>query len=763
MSAKYQVTRTEQGALLSDDKQTIAVEFCTPGIVRVRKFPGGVPPTKLLIRYEFFKDDWTPTGLSFQEDVESVSLSSELLTVSVALADGTISVLDAAGEELLKETMPAVSGPEPGFEARFELPAQRRFFGTGDQNRERVEHRGHSADLWVRNVTSYMPIPFFMTNDGFGLLVNTTRQTLLDLGASSEDWFGFSAAGDSLDYYFLYGPSPKEVITRYTEVTGKPFMPPKWAFGLFFICRTQADARELMDDCYSFRRERIPCDAISLEPGWMETNYDFSVEKKWHPERFPIASWSEQAQDGFLHAIRRMGYKFGLWLCCDYDFTHEEERRLGVSVETAEDESKAEHDLFKDEQLGHGMRLDKWTRPEEPWFEHLKKFVDQGAEFFKQDAGSTVFHHPDRLWGNGLTDADMHNLIPLFYARQMYEGLRDHTGRRPFVFYCLGWAGIQAHAATWAGDTGGEHNSAMASLNLSMSGHGMTTCDMHVFTPAGIHFGFLQPWSMINSFYCWYHPWYLGDEMKPIFIWYARLRYRLIPYLYSCAWEAHTTGVPILRAMPLEFPDDPQTHDLQRQYMLGPAILVGMFTDRIYLPEGDWHDFWSGERVSGGQWYEPAVPANRGGPLMVRPGAIVPMNGREIEYVGQEPDDELTVHVYPGPATAFELYEDDGTGHEFEDGKRRITRMAQESTDEHTHIEIAAAEGDFEGAVQSRHLQFVVHDIPYPSDVVVNGENVSPGGEDVTPAWQWQKTSSKLTIDLGECSVGEPVSVDISY
>jgi alpha-glucosidase len=762
MQTPYEASETGRGIELYNGETTIRLEFATSGIVRVQKFAGQDAPTKHLIRYEFFRNEWPAVALDVEHKDGQVILRSELLTVSADLGDGKLGISDATGGELLREAEPAVAGPQPGFSTRFHLPEQRRFFGLGDQNRDRIEHRGQTADLWIRNVTCYLPIPFLVTNDGFGLLVNTTRRTSVDLGATDDSWFSFAADGDSLDYYFIYGPSPKQVIGRYADVTGKPFMPPKWALGLFFICRTQADARELMDDCYTFRREGIPCDAVSLEPGWMEQNYDFSLDKKWHSDRFPIALWSDRSKSAFLHAIHRMGYKFGLWLCSNYDFTHEEERRLGRTMEArGEQQAHSENDLFDDEKLQERARLDKLTRPEEPWFDHLKKLVDQGTDFFKQDAASTVFPPPDRLYGNDLTDADMHNLNPLLYARQMYEGFREHTGRRPFVFYCLGWAGVQAHAATWAGDTGGEQNSAMASLNLSMTGHGMTGSDMHVFTREGLHFGFLQPWAQINSFFCWYHPWYLGDEMKPIFIYYDRLRHRLIPYLYSSAWEAHTTGTPFLRAMPLEFPEDPATYDLHRQYMLGPSLLVGIFTDRVYLPAGDWYDFWSDERICGGQWYEADIPDDRGGPLLVRAGAVIPMT-KDMDYVGQEPDDELTLHVYPGPASVLELYEDDGISHEFEQGARRLTRITQENAGNETVIEIGAAEGTFDGAVTVRRIRVVVHCVPAPSAIEMNGNSLSASEIGPAPSWHWDGTTRALTIELANCDVSEPIALKIS-
>jgi alpha-glucosidase len=591
-------------------------------------------------------------------------------------------------------------------------------------------------------------------------LLNTTRQLKYDLGATSQAWFGFEAQGWSPDYYFLYGPSLKDILARYTDVTGKPPLPPKWALGLWFICRTQADAREFMDDCYNFRREHIPCDAIGLEPGWMATNYDFSVNKDWHPERFPIPFYAPTGRHNFLPAAIRMGFKPGLWLCCDYDLSYEEERRLHRRTTHAHEQSAFAPGHEEDEHLRNAQRMDPWTRPAEPWFHHLRKFVDQGVAWFKQDGANQVLEHPDRLWGNGMLDDEMHNLYPLLYSRQMYEGFREHTGKRPFNFTPAGWAGLQHYTATWTGDTGGEVGPLVACLNLSLSGHGMSTCDMEVTTVEGIHFGFLLPWSQVNSWNYWRHPWLLGEKLQAVFTYYARLRYRLLPYLYSLAREAHETGVPILRAMPLEFPDDPQCPSLVRQFMLGPAFLVGAFTDRVYLPAGEWYDFWSGQKTNGPAWYSPQVPQDRGGPLLVRAGSILPL-GPEIEYVGQRPDDELTIEVFAGPPSDFVLYEDDGLTYEHCNGAFRTTRLAHSTCADRFELVAYAGAGTYEDAPDQRLLRFVVHGLGRPVRAELNGEEIPQGAACPSPSWLWHQDTATLTVQAGMCAVNLPTTLAV--
>jgi alpha-glucosidase len=741
----------QRGLALRRDDVVLRLDLLTAGILRVRKHAGAEPPVPPLIRYGLFNDDWADVAFQIEEGDGSVTVRTDLLAVTIS-ADETIAVADAEGRELLREAEPAMPGPAPGFRVRFALPPEARFVGLGDQTRERIEQRGEKGDLWICNVTSYIPIPFVISSEGYGLLFNTTRRLFYDLGATSEDWFGFEAEEASLDYYLICGPTPAAIINRYTQITGRPMLPPHWAMGLWFICRTQADARELVDDCMSFRREGIPCDAIGLEPGWMAQNYDYSINKQWHPERFPIPSY-ERVKYTFFGAAQRMGFKPGLWLCCDYDLSYEEERRVAPDLKADQGRAEAEqaraafaegHEV--DEHLIQARRMDGLTDPEQPWFEHLKKFVDEGAHWFKQDGSNQVLDHPDRLWGNGMRDAEMHNLYPLLYSKQMLLGFREHTGRRTFPFTPAGWAGLQRWTGTWTGDTGGEVGPLVACLNLSLSGHGLSTCDMQVTTPEGIHFGMLLPWAQLSSWNYFRHPWYQGERLQGIFTDYARLRYSLLPYLYSCAWEAHTTGMPMLRAMPLAYPEDPESYGCLRQYMLGPSLLVGAFTDKVYLPEGDWYNFWTGERMAGGGWVEPRVPEDRGGPLLVPAGAIIPY-GPGVDYVGQRPDDELTVHLYAGAAGRFVLYEDDGTTFAFEEGACRIQEIRQEPTDGGMRVVIEEPQGGFEGAVERRALDLVIHGLEEPPPFPTGDAAALPADAE---SWWWDDEGRALHLDLGE-------------
>jgi len=749
--------------LVCEPNARLRIDVIQPSLLRVRLTETATFAEAALCRYGFVRDDWPATPFRLVESDTALTLSTEALQVRVERSPCRLAFEDATGRGLTRECREPGRRLSPGFRAQFELAEGEHLVGLGDQTRERIEHRGHSADMWIENVTSYAPVPFLMSSRGYGILVNTTWRHRFDVGETRDDTLTFEGARGGLDYYVFVGDSFREILDLYTQLTGRATLPPLWSFGLWFISRTQADCKEFLDDCLNFRRAGMPCDAISLEPGWMSRNYDFSVDKDWHPERFPVPSYAQRGPTNFLDAARRLGFKPGLWLCNDYDLTWEEGRRLDAAHAAADGAQASADGHEVDEHLRHGVRMDKLTKPAEPWFKHLKKFVDQGVEYFKQDGANQVLPHPDRKWANGMDDEELHNLYPLLYSRQMHQGFRDYTGRRATGFTPCGWTGFQRWTGTWSGDTGGGPGPLCASLNLSLCGHVYSTCDMEVNTKQGIHFGFLQPWAQVNSWNYWRHPWLLGDELKPVFMDYARLRYRLLPYLYSAGHEAYRTGMPILRAMPLDFPDDERSYTLTTQYMLGPGLLVGAFREEIHLPAGQWLDYWTGERHVGPKDFAPEVPPNRGGPLFVRAGALIPL-APVMDYVGQKPWDPIVWEVYPGGNSTFALYEDDGTTYAYEDGEVAVTELACSESEGRIALDLRPRQGAYRGMLRDRSFLLTIHCVQ-PAEVVLNAKLLperETEGElhGAVCGWAYDESCEVLWVKLPR-NAGEGVRVEV--
>ncbi len=634
-------------------------------------------PGNSLQKYGFIREP----EVAAPQKAERSGATMETTSARISIDDEEhISVTSSIGLPDLRFSLNSPS--DGGYTLDWMLDADERLYGLGDQTRERLEHRGHTIRMHVANVVSYIPVPFLVSSRGYGILINTTYSHEWDLGKRTVDRAEIRVPKGAVDFYLFLGADFKSILQEYTSLTGRPVLPPKWSFGLWFICRNRADDREVINDLLNFRDRKIPCDVIGLEPGWMGKEYDYSLDKAWSKERFFMPSYN--ARHNFISAAKRMGFHLSLWLCQNYDLSHEAERMaLKTDPEGGGRNGRlldriSQDDADGDERLRNAVFSDTLAKPDEPWFDHLRKFVDQGADMFKQDGSLQVNEHPDRLWGNGMVDAEMHNLYPLLYSQQMYEGFRKHTGRRPCCFTAAGWTGLQRYTGTWTGDTGGEAKTLVGCINLAMVAHSLVTCDMEVTTPEGVHYGFLLPWAQVNSWNYFRHPWLLGDIMEPVFRFYASLRSRLLPYLYSYAQVAHASGCPLLRPMVLEFPADKGTFDIKTQWMLGREIMVSCFSKEVYFPLGThWVDFWTGKIWNGGETitYEP--PPGRGGGLFIRGNSILPL-GPIRQYTGQQLDDpgmDLHITLLSNLSTEFEIYDDDGISFEYQKGAFRIVKI----------------------------------------------------------------------------------------
>jgi alpha-glucosidase len=701
-----------------------------------------------LNRYGFIHDSISDyVKVNFSNTKNGFNAETSYLKLKVNQLSGNILITDPAGKKILLNQISA-NFSDSSSKVIFKAAKDEDWIGFGDQSRERIYHRGYIADCYVRNVNSYIPVPFFMSTVGTGILVNTSHRIVFDMCKSNPDQYSWVDGSGIVDYYIMTGNGFKELLDLYTELTGKPKLPPEWAFGLWYICRTQANDYEAVNDALNFRREKIPCDVIGLEPGWMEKNYDYSIQKAWSKERFPIPGYAFNGPHNFINSIKRMGFKLELWLCNDYDLSVEEEIRLKKGTPILEKKSEIHSSNFVE--IDEHLTQQSVTKPgtsqkgsgitaEEPWFEHLKKFIDQGVDFFKQDGSKQVLEHPGRLWGNGMSDAELHNLYPLFYSRQMYEGFKTYTNRRPVIFTPCGWTGFQAWSGTWTGDTGGRLTTLGAMLNTSIVGHSWSTNDMEVTEKEGIHFGYLQPWSQINSWNYFRMPWVQGSELSAMHKFYAEFRSRLVPYLYSWAYFATNTGWPILVPLTLEFPDDKNCCNNLHQYLLGRDLLVGIYNKKIYFPAGEWKDYWTGEVIKGPQEKEVSWPADRGGSLYVRSGGIIPF-GPLMQYRGEKPVSEITLYVFPGDEeSAFDLYEDDGVTFDYLKGKYSITHITVKSGNAGISIKIEGSDGYFKGKVDSRKWNIIVHSDTRPATVLENEKPLPP--ENLL----WDETRKELT------------------
>ena len=721
-------------------KLQIELRFLEPGIIRVRASEDGKFRDSLMNRYNILRES-TETDSSVADSADSFCAEAENVKVSVDKATASVTV-DGAKVPLSFTFTP---GENRGYTMTVSLDETERLFGLGDESRESIARRGTTARMDVKNVVSYGPIPYIMSSNGWGMLVNSTYAHTYDLGKTDPTKITVDSPKGSPDFYLFIPKSHKltDILDLYTRLSGKAMVLPKFAYGYTFVLNEQTNAREMLWDCKMFRRENIPCDTVGLEPQWMSQCYDTSIDKKWDEDRFYVPTWLDINTSGtwtFFYTLREMGYKFSLWLCNDYDLLYEEERQ--AEKRTNPDKKydySYEGASIIDPHFEQPRYQDQTTVRDTPWFDHLRKFVDNGASAFKLDGAFQVNDHPDRLWGGKYFDDEVHNVYPTIYVKQMQEGFNDQTdGRRCFIYTASIYAGSQRYAASWAGDTGGGYDTVIAMLNYGLSGHINVSCDMEVTSKEGIHYGFFCPWVQQLGWRNWHQPWFLREELENMIRDYSHLRSSLFPYIYSMAHKANRTALPLARALSLMYPDKPEYDYVTNTYMFGDAFLVSVFDMNVTLPEGEWTDFWTGEKYTGGCTFEYKVPEGKGGALFVKAGSIVPFM-KSQDHIDKVIPDNYILNVYPGADCDFTLVEDDGYTLDYESGSTADTLIRIEnSASGKFDLTVAQRVGSFEGKAQRPGMDSdpVIPGMKAPTSftaviantevksVILNGENV---------------------------------------
>lgn len=642
----------------------------TDGMFRVRVLPNKLHKESMLTRYGILKEPEE----SFSSSLDGNTVTAGNFKIEINDKEGTLTFNGM--KEPLTVKLPSLEDNCSGFELQISLNEKERLYGMGDVNRTTLNKRGTKSPLWVTNVVSYGPFPYVMSSRGWAVAVNCTYRQEYDLGATDKNLVSITAEKGLLDFYVFLTDRMVDTLELYTRLTGRPVMLPRSAYGFTSVCNENYNVKELLDESLNYRREDIPCDIIGLEPYWMEKYYDFSTEKKWDPVKFYMPYWRPANQTGaatFFHCLRRMGIKLSLWLCCDYDLLWEEEKSA-LEAGTNSFEGATVEDVH----LASDIIMDQITKPNEPWFEHLKKFVDNGAAAFKLDGANQVLQHPDRIWAGKYLDEEVHNVYTVILSKQMNKGFENYTNRRSMIYTAGSFLGTQQYAATWAGDTGGSADSLVSILNLAMCGHTNTSCDMDVNSPLSMHYCFLMPWTQYCGWCSLSVPWYMGDEIEDMWRKYSKLRSAIFPYIYSMAHKANKTALPIARPFCLMYPEDEAIANTTNAYMFGDSLAVVAFDMNARLPEGNWYDLFTGKIYEGGKDFTYEIPEGFGGGLFAKCGSLF-VTQEPKPYLDSPIETEFTIQVFPGADAEFTMIQDDGVTLDYRNGEVAETYMAIEN------------------------------------------------------------------------------------
>lgn len=529
-------------------------------------------------------------------------------------------------------------------------------YGLGERFTPFVKN-GQVVEMWnedggTATEIAYKNIPFYITNRGYGVFVAHPEKVSFEVASEHVERVQFSVPGEYLEYYLVYGPTPREVISRYTALTGRPALPPAWSFGLWLSTSftTDYDEQTVTSFIQGMAERGISLSVFHFDCFWMREFHwcDFVWDRRVFPD-----------PEGMLRRLKERGLHVCVWMnpyIAQRSRLFEEGMKGGYLLKRP-DGSVWQTDLWQ-----AGMGIVDFTNSEaRQWFQsQLRRLLEMGVDCFKTDFGERI--PTDVVYHDGSDPVRMHNFYSYLYNKTVHELLTQVRGEGEAVLFARSaTAGGQRFPVHWGGDCTATYESMAETLrgglSLSLCGFGFWSHDIGGFVdtaPADLYkrwcaFGLLSSHSRLHGSSSYRVPWLFDEEAVEVLRFFAKLKCRLMPYLYRCAVEAHEEGIPVMRAMFVEFPEDPGCDTLDRQYMLGPSLLVApVFSPEgvvdYYLPAGRWTNLLSGRVVGGGRW----IKEKHGFlslPLMVRPGSVIPMGAVDTRPDYHYPDG-VTFHVF---------------------------------------------------------------------------------------------------------------------
>lgn len=720
-----------------------------------------------------------PSALTITEKDTYLLLSAGELALRIYKEQMRLVFVDADDERIVCQSREIERSEDGRVIFSHYVAENEHFYGLGEDNAVylgTLDRRGHRREMItgqqinIGKVTADIPVTFYLSTGStapYGIFTDNSYPMVYDMGKTDPNLCTQEAAGGDLVFYFFSGDTFGEILNEYTDLTGKPPMPPIWTQG-YVQCRCSYWNWEQVDELIAtLRDKRIPLDCIVFDYDWAEyfNNY------RWNPR------WQGKSPEK-IAAYRKEGLHFmvsnsGPMLKKDSD-TYESALQAGVLARDTEgDPITCGH--FGGDLIDFSHPATKeWLRPQ------LTRLLDEGVESWWLDLTEPEGDPENTVYYGG-SRAAIHNVFSLLNTKTYTEITREHMpSMRPFVLTRTGTAGIQKYCtAIWSGDVYSDYKTFSAhipeALNTGLSGIPLWTCDAGGFISASCnarddrhlyrndiarHANLYERWV---QFACFspimrvHHagesaPYAFGELFTDSIAHYIRLRYRLLPYIYSYAYQTHQTGEPLIRPLVYHYPHDEKVYDLFDEYLFGRELLVAPVHEEeqcrreVYLPEGRWYDFDYGYAYEGGRSYEVYAPQNRI-PVFVRAGAIIPMS--EQIYNSSELDREtVSAVVYPWGKSSFTHYADDGMTTDCENGLFTLTELScEEELGVRTRIGCLRSNDHF----AARTLRLAIHVNAVPKSVTVNGSAATRRGhlceiEEETSGWYYNEFSRLLSV-----------------
>jgi alpha-D-xyloside xylohydrolase len=744
-SASAQVfLQTSSGIKTRLQNMEMEVHFFSPKIVRVLKYPVGVKLNKESLSVNKIPEK---TNFTVVQQREEVLLKSSALEVRVNLATGKVSYSDLNGNVLFTEKengasfSPTVDVEKQTFTVKqaFVLDKNESLYGLGQQQNGKLNQRGQQIVL--KNENTKVCIPFFQSIKGYGVFWDNYASTLF---TDNEQETSFESLADCSDYYFMYGGSIEGVVVQMRDLTGQAPMQPLWAFGYLQSKERYKNQKELIAVVEKYRQLNVPLDGI-------------------------VQDWQYWGKDSVWN---RMGFNSETYPDPQgmVDQIHQLNAHLMIVAWPGFGPKTKQYAEFMEKKML--IKFDTWplnsgTTLYDPYNPEARKiywdYLNKGVFTYGPDAWWLDSSEPDHF---NIKESDFDqptylgsyrsvvNAYPLQHIRGVYENQRATTSdKRVCILTRSAFAGQQRYGAnTWSGDIISSWETLQkqipAALNFTLVGNPYWNADIGGFFlwefsgsnplknsvyrelyARWIQFGAFTPMMRSHGTDAPREIYQFGQKGDRIYDAIDRtinLRYRLLPYIYSTAWQVTSNSGSIMRALVMDYADDTCTHNLNDEYLFGQSILVApvvnpmyatkndqtgienyslVKTKSVYLPKGtDWFDFWTGKKFNGGQRIEKDAPIDII-PLFVKAGSILPI-GPKVQYAQEKKWENLEIRIYPGSNGTFTLYEDENDGYNYEKGA--FTTITFSWKDKRKELTIKNRKGNYTGMLESRKFNLVL-------------------------------------------------------
>ena len=651
-----------RGDVLNRSALMLTIDSPLAGVVRVRSqhFTGAAAPR----RFDLLGADGAP-GATVTSDETGATLTTGSLTVKVSAGDPFNVEFLSGGRRLtglghksighVRLTADAEVSHETSGNAReraagprsneyslaqLDLGVGELVYGLGERFGPLVKN-GQSVDIWnadggTSSEQAYKNVPLYLSNRGYGVLVNDTGHVSFELGPEAVERVQFSVAGGDVEFLVIDGPTPKDVLNTYTQLTGRPAKVPAWSYGLWLSTSftTDYDEATVMSFIDGMAERDLPLSVFHFDCFWMR---EFAwCDFEWDPRVFPDP-------EGMLGRLHAKDLRVCVWI---NPYIGQRSSLFAEAAAAGYLLKNPQGDVWQWDLWQAGMALVDFTNPDATaWFkDKLRVLIAQGVDCFKTDFGERI--PLEVAYADGSAPDRMHNWYTQLYNKAVFEVLQEERGEGDALLFARSaTAGGQQLPVHWGGDSTSTYASMAETLrgglSLALSGFAFWSHDIGGFegTPdAGVFkrwtaFGLLSSHSRFHGSSSYRVPWNFDDEAVEVTRVFSKLKLRLMPYLYAAGLEAAATGAPVMRPMLLEFPGDPAVDYLDRQYMLGRDLLVApVFSEDgvvdFYLPAGTWTNWFTGERVSGGVWRR-ETHGMLSLPLYVREGGVIPVGARD--------------------------------------------------------------------------------------------------------------------------------------